>query len=256
MRAARLLGWSRKALRYRMERYGIERPGREVAIPLPVSRPDGPLPAPFLPRQDQEEGAAELQGVGMATSPRATPQVEGPSWEQKPVAVLAIEVTWPAVTASEAPRYEPWTLAIRWEQVIVEKVQGFGGVVIQRTPSLSLAVFGLPQTLEQLPQRAVQAALTLRRLVADAGAAAGREPSPAVRQAVHWGLSLVDVQARDPTARLLAIGETLALPVRLLGQTAPGEILVSAQEWEQARMSSPCSARRRSGPAPLKPWCK
>jgi class 3 adenylate cyclase len=191
-----------------------------------------------------------------ATSPRATPQVEGPSWEQKPVAVLAIEVTWPAVTASEAPRYEPWTLAIRWEQVIVEKVQGFGGVVIQRTPSLSLAVFGLPQTLEQLPQRAVQAALTLRRLVADAGAAAGREPSPAVRQAVHWGLSLVDVQARDPTARLLAIGETLALPVRLLGQTAPGEILVSAQEWEQARMSSPCSALRRSGPAPLKPWCK
>jgi predicted ATPase len=50
-----------------------------------------------------------------------------------------------------------------------------------------------------------------------------------VRQAVHWGQLLVDALARDPIARLLAIEETLALPVRLLGQAAPGEILVSTQ---------------------------
>jgi hypothetical protein len=48
-----------------------------------------------------------------------------------------------------------------------------------------------------------------------------------VRQAVHWGQVLVDVGASDPTARVLPIEETLAEPVRLLGQAAPGEILVS-----------------------------
>lgn len=133
------------------------------------------------------------------------------------------------MTGSEALRYEPWTLATRWEQRIVGKVQGFGGIVLQRAPSLYLVAFGLPQTLEQLPQRAVQAALALRRLVAEARGAATREPCPAVRQTAHWGLLLADVQARDPTARLLAIGEMLGLPVRLLGQAAPGEILVSAQ---------------------------
>ncbi len=131
------------------------------------------------------------------------------------MAVLAIELTWPDVMASEASRHEPWTLAAHWEQVIAETVQGFGGVVLQRTPSLQLVAFGLPQTLDQLPQRAVQAALALRRRVADVRAADAREPCPAVRQAVHWGQVLVEVRARDPTARLL-------------GQAAPGEILMSA----------------------------
>lgn len=169
------------------------------------------------------------EGALAAALPQEMSQVQAPGWEQKPVAVLAIEVTWPVATGPEAPRFEPWTLATHWDQVIAEKVQGFGGVVMQRTPSLQFVAFGLPQTLEQLPQRAVQAALAFRRLAAEATAAAVREPCPAVRQAVHWDQLLVGVQAREPTARLLAIGETLALPVRLLGQAAPGEILVSMQ---------------------------
>ena len=73
-----------------------------------------------------------------------------------------------------------------WEQAFVEKVQGFGGSVVQRSPSLIMVAFGLPQTLEQLPQRAVQAALAIRQLV-EAEARAGLEPCPMVRQAVHWG---------------------------------------------------------------------
>ena len=47
--------------------------------------------------------------------------------------------------------------------------------------------------------------------------------------AVHLGQVLVDVQASDPTAQLLPLGETLSLPVRLLGQAAPGDILLSPQ---------------------------
>jgi hypothetical protein len=146
--AARLLGWSRKALRYRIDRYGIERPSREVAIPLLRRRPASTAPRPLLPNKGQAEEAVEPQGVNMKRSDQAIPQVEGPSWEQKPVAVLAIEIIWPVVTGSEALRYEPWTLATRWEQRIVKKVQGFGGIVLQRAPSLYLVAFGLPQTLE------------------------------------------------------------------------------------------------------------
>ncbi len=89
-----------------------------------------------------------------------------------------------------------------------------------------LVAFGIPHTLEQLPQRAVQAALVLRQLVA---ATPAGEFCPELRQAVHWGPLVVDVEARDPTGQLLAIGDTLARPVRLLGHTAPGEILVSPE---------------------------
>ena len=74
------------------------------------------------------------------------------TWEQKPVAVLAVEVTWPADNKAWASPYEPWTVTRHWEQMIEEKVQVFGGVVLPHSPSLVVAVFSVPQTLEQAPQ--------------------------------------------------------------------------------------------------------
>jgi hypothetical protein len=47
--------------------------------------------------------------------------------------------------------------------------------------------------------------------------------------ALHLGEVFADVRASAVTAQLLAAGDTLSLPVRLLGLAAPGEILVSPQ---------------------------
>src|SRR5262249_44163239 len=67
----------------------------------------------------------------MALAPPARPPalagVSAGAWEQKPVAVLAIELTWPDHTASEALGDEPWTVTTVWQHSIVEKKQGFGG---------------------------------------------------------------------------------------------------------------------------------
>ena len=122
--------------------------------------------------------------------------------------------------------YEPWTVTSYWEQTIVEKVQGFGGVVLPHTPALVMAAFGVPRTLEQAPQRAVQAALAMRGMSTQA---TDKRPSPELRIALHYGEVLVDTEAVDPTARLLPIGDTLARPGRLLGYAEPGEILVSPE---------------------------
>ena len=119
-------------------------------------------------------------------------------------------------------------MAAHWAQALVDKVQGFGGALVQRTASLLIWVFGLPQALEQLPQRAVHSALAIRQM-AVAPTAGDMPPYPEVRLAVHLGAVRVDSQAPDPVAHLLAVGETLALPVRLLGQAAAGEILVSPE---------------------------
>jgi class 3 adenylate cyclase len=148
-------------------------------------------------------------------------------WEQKPGAVLAIDVAWADSMELHALPAEPWTVATRWQQTIAEKVQGFGGLLVQHAPSPLTAVFGLPQTLEQLPQRAVQAALAIRHQLAEDRAQDSRQSDSAVQMALHLGQVLVDVQAHDPTARLLPLGETLSLPVRLLGQAAPDDILLS-----------------------------
>jgi DNA-binding winged helix-turn-helix (wHTH) protein/tetratricopeptide (TPR) repeat protein len=173
----------------------------------------------------RDEGKPTPQQVAVELAPER-PAVPSPVWEEKPVAVLAVELTFPTATTDEAAACEPWSAASRWEQAITAKAQGFGGVVIQRSPSLLLVAFGVPRTLEQLPQRAVQAALALRQLVTDG---AEGEPCPELRVAVHWGPLLVDVQAHDPAMPLRAFGETLAWPVRLLGQAAAGEILLSPE---------------------------
>ncbi len=241
LRAARLLGMSRDAVRYRMRKYGIALPFPQLSSPLAGDDADADdrlgrfsISTPILLPQSGEKAGGSFgphppvlprDGELFVSTP-GEPRASVPSLEQKPVAVLALELTWPVPAEGEAPRYEPWTATRRWEQTIVEKVQGFDGVLLQRSPSLFLVAFGVPRTLEQLPQRAVQAALALRQVV-DATPAGGL--CPQLRQAVHWGPLVVDVEARDSIGQLLAIGDTLARPVRLLGHTAPGEILVSPE---------------------------
>jgi DNA-binding NtrC family response regulator/tetratricopeptide (TPR) repeat protein len=212
--AARLLGLSRSGLRYRMLRYGLGATGGDEA------------PSPHAVRD--RRAAARFTRHNEQTVPEV-PTEAAASWEQKLVSVLVIELTWPEGMDPESWRYEPWTVSAHWEQALVEKVQGFGGSVVQRSPSLLIVVFGLPQTLEQLPQRAVQAALAIRQLVVEAEARAGPEPCPMVRQAVHWGALLVEAQAHKPSARLLPVSDTLARPVRLLGRAAPGDVLISPE---------------------------
>jgi DNA-binding NtrC family response regulator/tetratricopeptide (TPR) repeat protein/class 3 adenylate cyclase len=214
VQAARLLRLKRGALRYRMRQYGIERPSW-VAFTQPHSsraqEPSGPFAADRGQCPSVEIRALE------------------PTWEQKPVVVLAVDVTWLETMEHSVPRTDPWTLAMRWHQAVAEKVQGFGGRLVQPAPMPLTAVFGLPQTLEQMPQRAVQAALALRHQLVEGQAADGKPSGLEVRMAVHLGQVLVDIQASDPTTRLLPLGETLSLPVRLLGRAAPGDILLSPQ---------------------------
>jgi DNA-binding NtrC family response regulator/tetratricopeptide (TPR) repeat protein len=244
--AARLLGVSRGGLRYRLHKYGLTRsslPRGSALVREETGRKDIPTsstPTLFQPQGEEppvvpsplvEEGQGGGESArrderrlvlagGKSSEPTA-------GWVAKPVAVLAIEATWPDLLEAEAGHYEPWTVASRWEQCLAEKVAGFGGVILQGSASLLLVAFGLPQTLEQLPQRAVQAALALRHLAAEAQNTDGPAAGPAVRLAGHVGTLLVVEETGESPRRWLAVGETLALPVRLLGHAVPGELLVS-----------------------------
>ena len=129
----------------------------------------------------------------------------------------------------------------------MEKVHAFDGCFLQRAPALLTAVFGVPRTLAQMPQRAVHAALAIQHLLMAARATPAGEPCPDVRLAVHVGALLVDTQLCTPVARMLPLGDTLALPVRLLGHASAGEVLVSSQVAHQ--VEDVCTLRARALPA-------
>jgi DNA-binding NtrC family response regulator len=208
VRAARLLGIGRNALRHRMARHGITRPTlEELARGAPAPR------------------AARAPAA-------APPRPAEPSWEHKLVAVLAIDLVLPPGA------HEPWTAVRRWQRIVEDRVRGFGGVFVSRTPARLTAVFGIPRALEQLPERAVQAALAIHRLAAEDPP----ERRPELRQAIHVGAVRVDVHAADPATTLVPIGDTLGLAERLLGHAGAGELLVS-----------PAAARRVEATCELRP---
>jgi DNA-binding NtrC family response regulator/predicted ATPase len=231
MRAARLLGLGRGALRHRMRRYGIRVPRHESLTHASDSSAaeEGFRPRVLPWRKNGQTKLPLLQQdhITDTLAGRAAPIIDS-DWARKPVTILAITITFPEPPELEAPGFEPWTVAARWQQHIEEKVNGFGGLLLQRSPSLLVVAFGLPMTLEQLPQRAVHAALAIRQSVAEVGASTAQTSRPAVRLAMHDGTVLVDAKASDPAARALPVGETLTLPVRLLGVATPGDILLSA----------------------------
>src|SRR5262249_46417074 len=236
-RAARLLGISRDALRWRMRRAGIERPDAISPRARIATARDDTLTAP----PDTRHTPADLP-----------PGLPRSAWEQKPVVVLALELTWPQEAPGAAGPYEPWTEAVRWEQAIMDKVQGFGGELLSRTPALLTWVFGVPRALEQVPQRAVHAALAVRQMVTEAlgGAPTG---CPTLRLAAHLGAVQVPTQATDPLARLVGVGETLAVPGRLPGEAAPGGVGVSPEVGRLAEgrvaLQPPALPGRTRGPA-------
>jgi DNA-binding NtrC family response regulator/predicted ATPase/class 3 adenylate cyclase len=231
VRAARLLGLTRSALRYRMQRYGIAR--QQWEAPMPLESPGAP---PVVRRPD----------TGPRQEKSESFQTPAPGAEQKPVAVLAMTLEFALRPGRQAVPAGLWTAVARWEQVLAEKVRGFGGAIMQRAVSLYVITFGVPQTLEQMPQRAVQAALALRHLATEVQPLAVPGVTPAVRLAVHLGAVLVQDGVGEPTAQLLPVGETLTLPVRLLGHAGAGEVLLSPQVAR--RVEDLCELQRRRLP--------
>jgi hypothetical protein len=59
-------------------------------------------------------------------------------------------------------------------------------MLVEHTASRLVWVFGVPQTLEQLAQRAVHSTLAIRQMVVDASAP-DLPPCPKVSLAVHLG---------------------------------------------------------------------
>jgi DNA-binding winged helix-turn-helix (wHTH) protein len=184
---------------------------------------------PMGARSPRRTPAGRVTLAGGVAERRETEWAEHAPWEPKPVTVLAIDVSWPQAMDRDTPHEVPWTMVRRWQQLVVDKVRGFGALIVQQAPSPLIAVFGIPRTMEQMPQRAVQAALALRQLMAEDHTDDGESPGPEMRMAIHTGHGLVDVHTNDPREQLLTIGDTLSRPVRLLGHARPGDIPLSPQ---------------------------
>jgi transcriptional regulator with AAA-type ATPase domain len=185
--AAARLGIARNTLYARLEKYGVRGHGG------PPHRRSRPKPAPAL-------------------APTGT-QIQ---WERRGITLLCAALVEP--DGSEAAAHTNRDL-----EVIVDKLQTFGGRVEELTPTRILASFGV-DPVEDAPRRAAHAATVIHKSVARAREDASR--TPGVKIGIHVAQVLVarsasgvdiDADAQraqgplfDQLLQTIAMGETVA----------------------------------------------
>jgi DNA-binding NtrC family response regulator len=212
-RTAADLGMSRNALRYRIEKYRL-RPG---ALPLPA-RPEscGVL------------AASAPASPALGTPARRPPDDSG--WHPRRVALLR------AVLGSASPD------ASRQLDVLIEKVESFGGRIEETDAAGIVGAFGL-EPVEDAPRRAVLAAIAMQK-------AAEREAERGTDFQLSIGVHIRPVPVRrmggipriHPEARREAWAVLGALvggePGRILIETAKGLGLGRDQDADWSLMES------------------
>jgi class 3 adenylate cyclase/tetratricopeptide (TPR) repeat protein len=140
--------------------------------------------------------------------------------ERKLVTVLLAEID-EAVSSWNEPDPEDVERGLAEDLVRVRaEVERYGGAIEQHVGSRVLAVFGLPRTRDDDPERAVRAALAIRSALAGAGT------STRTRLTVATGRALIRAGAGGATGQRV-LGEPVTNCTRLLEVAAPGTILVA-----------------------------
>jgi DNA-binding NtrC family response regulator/tetratricopeptide (TPR) repeat protein len=158
--AALRLGIPRNTLRYRIAKHRL-RADAPPAAPHPPRPAEPARPAPLLP--------------GPVAPPPAAPAAAGLRWERRRLTFLRAEL-------AGADGVEPAPDATRALEVLVEKVQSFGGRIEELSPASLVATFGL-DALEDAARRAAHAAMAMRRIAERARRI--NPERPPVRLALH-----------------------------------------------------------------------
>jgi DNA-binding SARP family transcriptional activator/tetratricopeptide (TPR) repeat protein len=137
----------------------------------------------------------------------------GGSVERKLVSVLFAEVDEPLGEAGERDPEDASSMLDRHLDRVRAEVESFGGTVEHAIGGITMATFGVPQTREDDPERAVRAALAIRDALAGAD---GVE----LRVAVTTGGALV-------TDGVRVAGDPVATCARLQQAAPVGTVLVS-----------------------------
>jgi DNA-binding NtrC family response regulator/tetratricopeptide (TPR) repeat protein len=200
-RTASLLGISRNTLRARIEKYGL-RSGE----------------APALARRAEPRRARPSTAPPAVPSPAPAPPAPAAlRWERRRVTLL--RATLIAASTPETPLETG-----RMLELLLDKIQSFGGQIEGRSPTGVIAAFGLDRT-EEAPSQAAHAAMAIEK-----GLERYRRDGatgPAIKVAVHTAQVLVG--QGDGAAELDLEGKQMAFGAldTLIERAVPDTILVS-----------------------------
>jgi DNA-binding SARP family transcriptional activator len=240
-RQAEALAAYREARRVLVDELGIE-PGRELQeLEQAILRHDPELDLPAVSVvESRREPEATVAGEPSPGPARARE-------ERKVVSVLFVDLA--GFTARQSPDPEDRRAALRpFHAAAKREIERFGGTVERFIGDAVMAVFGAPVAHEDDPERAVRAALAIRRWIGEEGA--GLQ----VRMAVNTGLALVSLDSRPDEGDPIATGDVVNTAQRLQAAAPLNGILVGEQTYRATcdaidyRETAPVAATGKSEP--------
>ena len=215
--AARRLGISRNAIRYRIEKHGL-RPGPTQPAsarppadqPAAAAMPTAPVEPAGLP------SAVPGRGVAVPPAPAELRGVPTVRWEQRRVTLLRAALVMGQTPTPVPDRYAGLDL-------VVGKITTFGGRLEELAATGIVAAFGL-DPVEDAPRRAAHAAMAILRATQRARA---EGEAVDIRLAIHVGEVVVGQASGTAEMALESKQESWALLGALVAQAEPNSIVVS-----------------------------
>ena len=216
-RQADALGAYRAARRILVDELGIEPSLRLQRLEQAILAQDPALELLGASGAEAEPGAPAVDRAAAGEPVRAT---EPGGAERKLVTVLFAEVDEPAAEPGERDPEDVSSMLERHLERMHTEIFSFGGVVEHAIGGTMMAVFGVPQTREDDPERAVRTALAIR------DALSGRAE---LRIAVATGEALV-----TPGGGPTRVAGDLVTACARLQQAAPAGAVLVAEATERA----------------------
>ena len=122
-------------------------------------------------------------------------------------------------------------------EILIRKVNDYGGTVNKLTGDGIMALFGTPIPLEDAPQAAIRSALAIQREIARFSERIKPErgaPPLRMRIGIHTGPVVVGTLGSDLRVEFTAVGDTVNLASRVEGLAEPGTTCVTEDTFRLA----------------------
>jgi class 3 adenylate cyclase/primosomal protein N'' len=185
--------------------------------------------SPTLSHEDQLSRIQKYLPRGLAEKILAQrDKIEG---ERKQVTVLFCDMEGFTRFSEKLPPEELYGIMDQVYEILMRQVHDFGGTVNEMTGDGIMALFGAPVALEEAPQRAIRASLSIHREMASLTdrLRKGKSDLPPIRMriGIHTGPVVVGSLGDDLRVEFKAVGDTVVLAARLEQIAQSGQTYVS-----------------------------
>ena len=200
----------------------------------PLSTPSKPIPKP--PPSFDEKIAKVQHYLPKDLAEKILAQRERIEGERKQVTVLFTDMAGYTSLSEKLDPEEAFGLMEQVYEILIRTVNEYGGTVNELKGDGVMALFGAPIALEDAPQRAIRASLTIHREMVQFNERMRREkaglPVLRMRAGINTGPVVMGTLGNDLRVEFKVAGDTVNLASRMESLAEPGSTYVTEDTFK------------------------